>query len=373
MVSGSLSSGSLNMMEISRSLKESIDVKHTHKRLQRHVSSGSIYLNLSNEYMIRHPAESIEAESFIYLDGGDLTYMQARSYEHMSSVRDGSSGTIKPGYPLNMIVCRNGLNRVFPVYLDIFHRHVGYTSDNTETYKAIDWFMLHHGINGIWTMDRGYDSYSIMDYILQRQGRFNIRLVGNRHLRYGQRSVKAEEIAHGLDRCYRLGDGLYGYEQCYLRDYPVTLIYYKDKRADMILLNSGHISGADIIKQRIQGYFKRWGVEEGYKFIKQSFGLEKSQVSRFNGIRCLLGVSMLSWQVLVKVSMDEELEYIVKKESKMCMRKKVVFDYYRIIRGIMAILSRCTEMYRYRKRKLKQRILTIEDFLPKQGRFDLCH
>ena len=81
MVSGSLSSGSLKMMEISRSLKESIDIKYTHKRLQGHVSSGGKYLDLSNEYNMHHPAEDICEDSFIYLDGGDLTYSQATSYE----------------------------------------------------------------------------------------------------------------------------------------------------------------------------------------------------------------------------------------------------------------------------------------------------
>jgi len=371
MVSGTLSSGSLNMMEISRVLKETIGIKHTHKRLQRHVSSGGMFLDLSNEYNILHVAEEISADSLIYLDGGDLTYSQATSYEQMSLVHDGSSGKIKDGYPLNMIVCRNGSGRVFPVYLDIFHRHSNYTSDNAETYKAIDWFMRHHGTKGIWTMDRGYDNYSIMKYILERNGRFNIRLCNKRHLRFGEHTTNVRDIVHNL-RLHVLGRGHYGYAHCYLRDYPVTLIYYKNKYSDMMLLNSGHINEDTIIKQRIHGYFKRWGVEEGYKFIKQSFGLEKAQVSRFNGIRCLLGVVMLSWQVLTRVSMDEELEYIVKKESKMCIRKNVVFDYFRIIKGIMMIFSRCAEMYRYRKRKSMHKTLTIEDFLPYRDRFAIC-
>ena len=222
-------------------------------------------------------------------------------------------------------------------------------------------------------MDRGYDSYSIMEYILERHGNFNIRLCNKRHLRYGEHTSKVRDIAHNLNLRYILGRGHYGYAHCYLRDYPVTLIYYKNKYSDMILLNSGHINEEQIIKQRIYGYFKRWGVEEGYKFIKQSFGLEKAQVNRFAGIRCLLGVVMLSWQVLTRVSMDEELEYIIKKESKMCIRKKVVFDYYRIIKGIMAIFSRCAEMYRYRKRKTKQYNLTIEDFLPQRDRVAICY
>ena len=82
---------------------------------------------------------------------------------------------------------------------------------------------------------------------------------------------------------------------------------------------------------------------------------------------------MLSWQVLTCVSMDKELEYIIKKESKMCIRKKVVFDYYRIIKGIMAIFSRCAEMYRYRKRKTKHYTLTIENFLPNRDRVAICY
>jgi hypothetical protein len=375
MVSASISSGSLNLMELSRSLKEGIGIKHTHKRLQRHVSNGGIFLNLSNKYCLTRPAEPIGKDTFIYLDGGDLSYSKATSYEHMSTVMDGSTGKLKQGYPLNMIACCNGSGRVFPLYLDIFHRHVGYTSDNTETYKAIDCFMSRYGSNGIWTMDRGYDSYRIMEYILERGGMFNIRLKGNRHLQCVKHKSLASEIAAGLNRRYKLGHGSYGYKHCYLREHAVTLVYYKDRNADLILLNSGHISKTKIISQRIQGYFKRWGVEECYKFIKQSFGLEKARVSSFSGIRCLLGVVMLAWQVLIEVSKDNELEYIVLNASKMCISKKVVFDYYRIIKGIMMIFNSCKEMYRYRKRRQKQKhnTFTIEDFLPKYDRFAACY
>ena len=141
----------------------------------------------------------------------------------MSLGYDGSSGKIKHGYPLNMIVCRNGSGKAFLVYLDIFHRHSGYTSDNAERYKAIDSFMYHHGNKGILRMDRGYDSYSIMEYILERHGNFNIHLCNKRHLRYGEHTTKVRDIAHNFNLRYILGRGDYGYAHCYLRDYPVTL------------------------------------------------------------------------------------------------------------------------------------------------------
>lgn len=373
MVSGALSSGSLNLMELSRSLKENIDIKHTHKRLQRHVSLAGQFLDLSNQYSLTHPAEPISTDTFIYLDGGDLTYSKAVSYEYMSTVKDGSSGGLKNGYPLNMIACRNAGGKVFPMYLDVFHRHVDYTSDNTETYKVISSFMSVYGNKGIWTMDRGYDSFKIMDYIIQRKGSFNIRLCGNRHLRSGDKSLRADEMAKGLNRRYSLKFGRYGYKHCYLQGHAVTFIYYKGGYSDLMLLNSGHISKSKIIKQRIEGYFNRWGVEECYKFLKQSFGIERARVGSFGGIRCLLGVSMLAWQVIARVSQDEELACIVKKEAKMSITKKIIFDYYRLFHGVKTILEHGIEMFRYRKRKPKHKTLTIEDFLPKQDRFAACY
>ena len=138
----------------------------------------------------------------------------------------------------------------------------------------------------------------------------------------------------------------------------------------MILLSSGHITKKGIVCERIKGYLSRWGVEESYKFIKQSFGLERATIRSFAGIQCLLGIILLAWKVIEDVARDEDVRAIVEKSAKV-VKKKITFYYYRIINGIKNIFSLCREMYRFRKRRKRNDQLTIEYFLGKYNDFSL--
>jgi len=371
MLTGSLSTQSSNLTSIARSLKEDTDIKHTSKRIHRHISTSGEFLDIANKYTLHSCQSLISDETLICLDGGDISYIQAVSYEYMSIVHDGSSGKRRLGYPLNMVICRNGDSAPFPVMLEIFNRHIDYTSDNTYTLNLINRFMRIHGNKGIWTMDRGYDSKLIMNYILECGGKFNIRQKGNRHLLVNGLKKSVSDIASGITRRYRHNGGSLGYKKCYMENYPVTLIYYKYGNTDLMLLNSGHITKKRLACHRIDGYLRRWGVEESYRFIKQSFGLERCCIRKFAGIKCLLGIILLAWKILEDVSGDEEVRLIVEKAAKAC-KKKVIFYFYRIINGIKNILSLCKEMYRFRKRRQRYEHLTIEYFLRKYNEFSLC-
>jgi len=222
MLTGMLSSQSSNLTSIARSLKEDTDIKHTSKHIHRNISTSRKISGISNDYSLNFCKPDINEETLICLDGGDITYSQARGYEFMSTVHDGSSGKLRSGYPLNLLVCRNGKEAPFPVLLEIFNRHDDYVSDNKETFGMIERFMGVHGAKGIWTLDRGYDSKLIMQYILERGGNFNIRQTGKRHLTVNGSSLSARDIATGINRRYRYGGSSYGYKKCYLDNAPVT-------------------------------------------------------------------------------------------------------------------------------------------------------
>jgi len=370
MITGMLSSQSSNLTEISRNLKEAIDIKHTSKRVHRNISTSEEFLGIANNYTLNSCQSLITDETLICLDGGDITYSKAKGYEFISKVHDGSSGKIRFGYPLNLLVCRNGSEAPFPVLLEVFNRCENYVSDNKETLSIIERFMRLHGSKGIWTLDRGYDSQLIMESILEHGGKFNIRQKGNRHLIVNGRSQSAYSIAIGIIRRYEYDKGSFGYKRCYLDNNPVTLIYYKRDKVDLILLSSGHITKSHIACERIKGYLRRWGVEESYKFIKQSFGLERAAVKKFAGIKCILGIILLAWKVIEDVSLDEETRAIVEEYAKV-VKKKITFFYYRIINGITNIFSLCREMFRFRKRRKQNGQLTIEHFLGKYHDFTL--
>ena len=194
---------------------------------------------------------------------------------------------------------------------------------------------------------------------------------GTRHLIVNGQPVSARNIASGITRRYKYNDGSFGYKNCYIANYPVTLIYYKYGNVDLMLLSSGHITKKRIACERIKGYLRRWGVEESYKFIKQSFGLERSAIKKFAGIQSLLGIILLAWKVIEDVSRDEDTRAIVENSAKV-VKKQITFYYYRIINGIKNIFSLCKEMYRFRKRRKRHELLTIEHFLHKYNDFSLC-
>jgi hypothetical protein len=338
MLTGMLSSQSSNLTSISRSLKEDTNIKHTSKRIHRNISTSGEFLEISNIYSLHSCKSMINEQTLICLDGGDISYSHAKGYEFMSMVRDGSLGQQRLGYPLNLLVCRNGNEAPFPVLLEVFNRCSNYVSDNFEMLRIIERFMAVHGTKGIWTLDRGYDSKLIMEYILERGGSFNIRQKGTRHLIVNGQPVSARNIASGITRRYKYKDGSFGYKKCYLGNYPVTLVYYKYGNVDLMLLSSGHITKKRIACERIKGYLQRWGVEESYKFIKQSFGLERSAIKKFAGIKSLLGIILLAWKVIEDVSRDEDTRAIVENSARV-VKKQITFYYYRIISGIKNIFS----------------------------------
>ena len=113
---------------------------------------------------------------------------------------------------------------------------------------------------------------------------------------------------------------------------PITVVYHQ-KTSDITLLCSGHLSKKEA-EQSIYRYFKRWSIEDSYRFMKQTFGLETAQISNFNGIKNISAIALFAWYILKCIEHDEELEYITMKEAKYNKKKKVKFKYYRLAEGI---------------------------------------
>jgi hypothetical protein len=62
---------------------------------------------MANERSLIEAQREMCKDAYLYLDGGDITYSQAESYSSMSLVRDGSTGKLKEGYLLNLVVYKD--------------------------------------------------------------------------------------------------------------------------------------------------------------------------------------------------------------------------------------------------------------------------
>lgn len=120
-------------------------------------------------------------------------------------------------------------------------------------------------------------------------------------------------------------------------EYKLTLLVLKDKQnKDIVVwLTPGWISSTKELKRRIRGYFRRWGVEESYRFEKQGFGIEKSIVRNYKSIRTIIGLTLLSWLTLVKLNEQPKVAKAISKAARMEKEKgpksRPKFNYYRLL------------------------------------------
>lgn len=379
MIMGMLLTGSSNLSEISRSLKEKISIKDTSKRLLRMLSKDHI-LDIANNISLDQASPKIDSQSILALDTGDITHQYGRKFENINTVHDGSSNSLKQGYWLNQITGYDPVSEeTFPVLLDIYSsKEKGFKSSNTESIEMVDKVRDKISNTGLWVMDRGYDRNEIFDCFLKNSLDFLIRMQSKRNLVLRSRSHNIKTLALGINRRTKHSThSRFGSKKVYLNikgyNNRVTLICLKDKRnkQPIFWLANGWIKSTKEIKRRIRGYFKRWSVEESYRFEKQGFGIEKATVRKYRKIKTLLGLTILSWLLLVKINESPKLKEVVLNKAKMEKNKRKhipKFIYYRLLKGVQNLFEGIEELFRFRlKRKNKDKIR--KQFLIKNSLF----
>ena len=358
-VSGILITGGLNLTEIAKALKEKTQVKHTLKRLLRMSDQASL-LATANKLSMREATKRITTQTVLALDGGEITHQYDKTFENSSYVKDGSSGKICKGYNLNQISGYNEKSHeTFPILLEMYSvLEKGFKSANEKTLKLIDRVVEEIGTKGLWVLDRGYDSEIIFKHMLKLGLVFVIRMTKLRNIMFRGKLVNIKAAAQKINRRHKYGKyGRFGSEKVLLKlgktEYRMTLISYKDKRNKeiMFLLTGGWIKSSKEIKRRIRGYYRRWGVEECYRFEKQGFGIEKSTVRQYSRIKTLLGVSLLSWIVLIRINDNGKLRESVIKKARMekaKLKDRPKFIYYRLLKGIKETFAGIRELFRIR-------------------------
>jgi hypothetical protein len=316
-------------------------------------------------------SRKVNSETILALDGGDIVHQYGEQFEHQARVHDGSAkGQFGQGYWLNQVCGYNPSSQeTFPLTLDIYSTfETGFKSANAKTLSMVSAVLDQVGENGLWVMDRGYDSGVFLNFFLKRDLNFTVRMKVCRNLIHKGRSVNIKVLSDRINRRYVYSETCrFGRSHAWLelngKSYQVTLVCFKDKRnkEPIIMLNNGWIKSIKELKRRINGYFRRWGVEEGYRFEKQGFGIEKCKLTRFKRIKTMLGMTLLSWLVLTKINAQQKFREEVLAHAKMEKNKakdRPKFNYYRLLRAIKKIFAGATELFRFRwKRKRKLKIL----------------
>ena len=359
---GMILTGSTNINLIAAKLKEPSAVKHTIKRLHRMLLKSGI-LELANKLSLKEGVKKICSDTVIALDGGDISHQYGKKFEKSALVKDGSSGEFREGYWLNQISGYNpSTKETFPILLTIYSAlESGFKSANVETFKIVDCLLKKIGQMGLWVLDRGYDGGVILRYFLAKNLDFVVRMKTNRDVIYRGKKVNIYKVARSINRRTKFGNHA-RFGSCKVKlelnneEYELTLICFKDKRnkEPLILLTNGWLKSMKELKRRIRGYFYRWGVEECYRFEKQGFGIEQSKTRNYDRIKTLLGLTIISWLIMMKVNEQPRLKEAVLKEAKMEKDKpknRPKFIYYRLQRGIQFLFEGIKRLFSFRLRK----------------------
>lgn len=368
MVLGMVISGSSNISEIGRALHEPIALKHTSKRLERMLTHAHI-LEECNQLCLEESVDKVDEHTIIALDGGDTVHRYGEKFEHLNYVRDGSADKLEKGYWLNQISGYNPqTHETFPIALDVYSTsEKDFKSANSESLNLVKKTLDLIGIQGLWVMDKGYDSGVILEYFLRRGLNIAIRMntgTTSRNVLVDGKLVNIVHAAQAINRRVTFDKHCrFGSLKVELRlnhiTYQATLICFKDKRnkEPLLLLTNGWIKSSRELKRRIRGYFRRWGVEESYRFEKQCFGIEKATVRKFSRIQTLIGLTLLSWLLLTKINEALKLKAVVLKQAKMEKNKpkqQPKFIYYRLLKGVQNLFKSIVELFRFRWRKKRK-------------------
>ena len=383
MVLGMLRTGSCNVTRIAASLGEEVKTKHILKRFDRMLMHEGL-VERANEACLAESVRKIDEDTVLALDGGDIVHQYGRKFEHQAKVHDGSSKENGIGFWLNQVTGYNESNHeTFPILLRTYSTKApGYVSANAEAFGMIDQVHTAVGSLGTWVLDRGYDGGYMLKHLLDRELRFVVRMTEKRDIWVRGERRNIREVAEGVNRRVKFSSyARFGSVKTTLKfgdeAYPVTLIAYKAKRNPgvMMLLTSGWVKSTVELKRRIRAYFRRWGVEESYRFEKQGFGIEQATVRRYARLKTLLGMTLLSWLVLVKINDQGKLRHEVNKAARMEKNRRSHlprFMYYRLLLGVKNLLASIPRMLFWRrKRRSKAHLPTsgqrLLPFVPQPG------
>jgi hypothetical protein len=355
MIYGMCASGSVLLSGISDALREDAAKINTVDRLSRHLQNGlpkGAYQNY-----IRAIQDDIPGDPVILLGNSDVVKPCGKEFESMGRVKDGSAEGIRieDGYWITEAVALSRTNQPLSLYSHVYSQEEeGFVSENTYTFRAVDAAVGATRGKGVATFvcDRGYDMNKMFKYFYSKGQHFVIRLTANRKLFFKGRWYSAPALANsrkGKFRTtlkFRSGD-----KECYISvlnvqitqsKRPLRLVMvYGLGEMPMMLATNRPVRGKDDAVGICRMYLSRWRIEEYFRFKKQHFGFEGFRVRKLRAINALNQLLTYTIPIFSRIAGrpgTSALRMAVYGRVK-TVRKKVLFEYYRIARGVAAILA----------------------------------
>ena len=379
---GILSSQSVLLTQMGRSLETKISLKKIEERFCRQLHKKQIWEQIHTN-ILTEASTRVKQDTLLILDLGDIHKKYAHEMEYLARVRDGSDGgAIVNGYWSNQVIgAELNSNELIPLYQDLYSQNApDFISENAEIIKAIDMVGTHVKDRGIWVIDRGGDRKVLYNYLLNRwsKKRFIIRMVGSRHLICGRSTLSANELANncpcsyqdtivkeknGEEKVFHIS---YGYKKVKLPGHDDELFMLVVKgfgHKPMMLLTTEPLRrNKEVLLRILRSYIKRWSIEETIRFIKQTYGLENIRVLKYTRMKNIMSLLLVVFYfIAVVIDTPQTLKIMTGHLLRQAKRVFGVpnFKYYALGDGISAIFKKSPGKILNKSRKCKQNQLSF--------------
>lgn len=357
MLYGISKSKDILLSSISEALGENISKINTIDRLSNNLSldlDESIFLNYCNLAF-----DALGDEPVFLVDDSDVTKPLGNKFEALGIVRDGSSKdkSYEKGYHHTEIV---GLTNNFKQPISLFSKihsstQKEYISNNNITYEGLNsvvTLLNERNLQGTFVLDRGYDSNDIFNYFFNKNQHFVIRLTEKRKIYYKHRWNKITTLRDGYKGKLKFNIMFQNVEkECLIsvikaqitasKKWINIFFVYGLSDTPMMLASNIPIKSKEDALKVARLYFRRWRIEEYFKFKKQEYNFENFRVRSLKSINNLnllltytIGFIALMCEKLGKNMFAQEII----KESK-SLKDKVYLWFYQMARGIYNILK----------------------------------
>lgn len=375
MLYGILTSGSLMLTEIGRKLEDGTsDLFYTAKRLSDNLKSEALDRVAIEAEHLHIQGDKVKPDTLLVFDFSDASKPYGQAFEYLCTVRDGSKGTLGPGYWLLHVLAVARSGRIRPLLLRVFSQEApDFKSEPLVLFEAVDAVFAATEGRGIFMEDRGGDNRRLLDKLLNDRRRFIIRQTGKRNVEVAPDTLKndieadtpvqvktsdgtwqthlvrdlASQMALPFKQRWHTDEGLatlfYGLAKVRLpgRAEVLTLCVadlpgHKDR---LMLITNLTVRRACEAQGVIRRYFLRWDIEDAIRFGKQELAWEGFRVRSFDAIQNieLLALLALSFLSCLHRLGGRFLKGLIQKAQGLFQTP--VFPYYRIIAG----LQRCLE------------------------------
>jgi hypothetical protein len=388
MLFGLTASGSTLLSSISDVLRENTKKANTIERLARHLAQD-MPRNIQGNY-IECVKKDIPENPIVLLDNTDIIKPCGERFESLGRVRDGSSKNdkIENGYFVCEATALTSSNHPISLYSRVFsQKEEGFVSETDVTFESIDvsvktiQSMRSAQRGATFIGDRGYDNQRIFNYIDKKSQNFIVRARANRDYLFKGEWHSSNEICSMFKGKYKVDMLFTGKsETCYVtpikarvkkfdKDVMLLIVYRPGKQKPMLLLTNKKLRAGKEEKENVlwccYAYRMRWRIEEYFKFKKQSFGFENFRVRNLEAINNLNTLLSYAITFVHKIS-DKAANHKVKctaLNNAGALKDKIYFLYYRIAKGLKAILRYCKtgikEWFK-KKRNREPRQLTLK-------------